>query len=144
MRFGEGREDFGLGDFASGFNGGRAGHGDGGAGSEDYAFEEGVAGETVGAVDTGAGHFAGGVEAGDGGEAVEICVDAAHGVVGRGVDGGGLLGEIEAVAEAGLVDAGEMVLHDAGAEVGHDQKHVGGAGAAHFADDGAADDVAAG
>jgi 3-dehydroquinate synthase len=142
--FRHGGEDFGAGNLALGGAGGEAGHGGGGTGAEDDAFQQGVAGEAVGAVDTGAGDFAGGKEARDGGEAVEIGMDAAHGVVGGGMDGGGLFGEIEAVVEAGLEDAGEVVLHDAGGEVGHVEKHVGGAGAGDFRDNGAADDVAGG
>ena len=118
-------------------------HGGGGAGAEDDTFQQGIAGKTVGAVDAGAGNFAGGEEAGDGGESVEIGMDATHGVVGGGVNGGGLLGEVEAEVKAGLEDAGEVVLHDAGGEVGHVEEHVGGAGAIDFGDDSAADDVAA-
>ena len=62
-------------------------HGLRGARAEDEAFEQRVRGQAVGAVDAGAGGFAGGVEPGEGGAAVEIGADAAHEVVRRGADG---------------------------------------------------------
>ena len=58
-------------------------------------------------MDAGAGGFAGGVEAGDGGAAVEVGADAAHPIVGCGVDRNGVTGPVE-VAGAGFgVDGGE-------------------------------------
>src|SRR5438876_10480855 len=49
---------------------------------EDETFEEGVAGESVGAVYTGAGDFADGVKGGKGGASVGIDDEASYGIVG--------------------------------------------------------------
>ena len=43
-----------------------------GAGSEDQAFEQGIAGQAIGAVNAGGCGFSGGVEAREGGAAIEI------------------------------------------------------------------------
>src|SRR5438309_5563424 len=67
--------------------GGLAGRPAGGDGrghpvAEDQAFEEGVGGQAVGAMDPGAGHLAAGPQAGEGGGAVDVGHDAAAEVVG--------------------------------------------------------------
>jgi hypothetical protein len=49
--------------------------------SEDQAFEQRVAGQAIGAVQAGAGSFAGDVEAGDIGARAQVADDAAAGIV---------------------------------------------------------------
>lgn len=120
------------------------GHGVSSAGAEDDAFKQGIAGEAVGAVDAGAGGFAGGIEAGDGSASLKISADAAHEVMRGGMDGSGLPGQIDAEAQAGFVDAGEALADPGGGFVSEVEQHVGGGGRLHFGDDGAADDIAGG
>ena len=102
-------------------------------------------------MDTGAGYFAGGVEARQGGAAEDVGVDSAHGVVSGGTDGSRRGFEIDAVAETGLIDAWEAAAHEAGGKMSEIQKDAGvvagseGAGVgggAKFEHDGARDDIA--
>ena len=95
-------------------------------------------------MDTGVGGFARGVQAGDGSVSPEIGFHPTHHVVSGGADGGHVGGEIEAVAEAGGVDARETLLEKFGGFVGHVEIHVFGLCAMHFGDDGAGDDIARG
>ena len=91
--FGDGREIGVLGgERGVAFQGREFAHGFAGAFAEDYAFQERIAGEAVGAVDSRRRNFAGGVESGDVGASEEVGLDSSHGVVGGGVDGGGLGG----------------------------------------------------
>lgn len=147
------RAEFGLGDAgddegrrgrAGAEGAGFAAHGEAGASAIDEAFEQGITGEAIGSMDAGAGDFAGGVEAGDGGLSIQTGGDAAHGVVGGGEDGAGLAVEVDAVSEAGGVDARETIFDEIGAAAGEVEEDVGGAVAFHFGDDGAGDDVARG
>src|SRR5205814_9190299 len=62
-----------------------------GAPSEDEALEHRVRGEPVGAVNTCAGAFAGGVEPGQLRPSVEVADDPSHRVVRRRSDGNGLV-----------------------------------------------------
>ena len=117
-------------------------HGVAGASTEDQAFEKGIAGQTIGAMNTGESGFARGIEAGDGGASPKIGFDTAHHEVGGGTDGSNVAGKIEAVAEAGGVDAGETLLEELLGFGSHVEIDVLGIGAIHFADDGASDDVA--
>ena len=114
------------------------GHGVGSFDAEDETFKEGVAGEAVGSVDAGAGGFSGGVEAGDGGAAMEVGFDAAHEVVGRGADGDEVATKFELVAVEEGGDAGEAgdEVFAAGTHVEEDRAFEALAG------DGAGDDVA--
>src|SRR5271170_6055466 len=106
--FGSGR----AGKMAGGLCGGRGvlHHGSAAARAEDEAFEQGVAGEAIGAVDAGEGGFAGGVEAGDGGASPKIGFYAAHHEMRGGADGSEVTGEIEAVGESGGEDARETLF----------------------------------
>ena len=142
--FGDAGDDEGRRGRATAQGEGFAAHRQAGARAIDEAFEQGIAGESIGAMDAGAGDFAGGVEAGDGGSSVQIGGNAAHGVVGGGEDGAGLAVEVDAVSEAGGVDAGEAVFDEIGAAAGEVEQDVGSAVAFHFGDDGAGDDVAGG
>ena len=79
----------------------------GAAPGEGKAFEEGVGGQAVGAVDAGVSYFAYRVKAGDGGPTVGVGADAAHPIMGCGIDRNGVTGPVE-VAGAGFgVDGGE-------------------------------------
>ena len=82
-------------------------HVEGGLVSADGGFEEGVAGEPVGAMETGAGDFSGDIEVVEGCVAVYVGGDAAAGVVGGGDDGNAVGGHVDAVAETGGVEVGE-------------------------------------
>ena len=81
---------------------------------EDAGLEEAVAREAVRAVQAGAGDFADGVEAGQAGGAVFIGLDAAALVVRGGDDGDGLACDVEAEAQAGLVDIREALADEFG------------------------------
>jgi hypothetical protein len=61
----------------------------------DHAFEQGVGGHAIGAVQPGIGHLADGIEAGDVGLAVVVDHHAATGVVGRRDDGHRLPGDVD-------------------------------------------------
>ena len=76
--------------------------------AEDQAFEQAVGGEAVGAVKPGLGHFAGGIEPGRVGAAVEVHDHAAAGVMLRRHHRDRLPGDVDAEPEQLLVDVGEM------------------------------------
>ena len=95
-------------------------------------------------MDAGVGGFSCGVETGDGSVSPQIGFDSAHHVVSSGADRRHVGSEIEAVAEAGGVDAREALLQKFGGLGGHIEINVLRVGAMHFADDGASDDIARG
>lgn len=64
-------------------------------------FEQRVTGESVGAVEAGAGNFSGNVQVFEGCVAVDISGDAAAGVVGGGNNGNAVGGHVDTVAKAG-------------------------------------------
>jgi len=108
----------------------------------DEGFEERIAGEAVGAVQAGAGHFAGGMEPGHRGASAHVGGDAAAEVVRRRHDGDGLLGHVEAVLPAGGVDVREAPLQERRALVGDVEIGAGVAADLHLVVDGAGDDIA--
>ena len=74
---------------------------------EDQGLQEGVAGQAVGAVQPGAGHFPDGIEAPDVGPPVFVGRHPAAHVVGRGNHGDRLPGDVDLVLQAGFIDVGE-------------------------------------
>src|SRR5579859_1788272 len=96
----------------------------GGAVGEDQALEQRVGGEAVGAVQPRRGALADGVEARDGGAPLEVRRHAAAHEVRRGHDGDGLLGDVDAPAQALLVDVGEALAHEGRLLVGDVEQHV--------------------
>ena len=147
-----GRGAVGFGEFGNGaaghvelllFGAGRVFcHGDTGARAEDETFEEGIAGEAIGAMDAGGSGFTGSVKAGDGGASPKIGFDAAHYEVRGGTDGSEVAGKIEAIAEARGVDAWETLFEELLGLGGHVEIDMLAVGFVHFADDGARDDIA--
>jgi len=118
------------------------GHGDAGARAEDEAFEEGITGEAIGAMDAGGGGFAGSVETGDGSASPKIGFDAAHHEVRGGTYGSEVAGKIQAVAEAGGIDERETLFEEVlglGGQVEIDMLAIR---FVHFADDSAGEDIA--
>ena len=80
-----------------------------GAAGIDRRFEQGVAGQAVGAVQAGEGDFADGVQCLDVGFAIDVDRNTAAQVVGGRHDRERLLGHVEAEFQAGLVDVGKAV-----------------------------------
>ena len=78
-----------------------------GAVRKDETFQQRIARQAVRAVQARAGDLADGVEPCDVRCAVEVCADAAALVMRRRDDRDRLPGNVDAVAEAGLVDVGE-------------------------------------
>jgi len=109
---GHGREAAGERGAAALGDGGIFDHGLAGAGAEDEAFEKGIAGEAVGAVNSGGGCLACGIEAGERGAAPEVGFHAAHEVVGGGADGSHVGGEVQTVAGTGGEDAREAFFEE--------------------------------
>ncbi len=93
----------------------------------DHAFEQGVGGHPVGAVQPGVGHLADGIEAGDVGLAVVVDHHAAAGVVSGRDDGHRLLGDVDADRKAALVDGREVLDDEVGRLVADVQIHAVGA-----------------
>jgi len=110
--------------------------------AEHESFEERVACQAIGSVNSGAGRFAGRVQIWNAGAPVDIGLNAAHGIMSRRVDWRGVLGEIDAVAQASFVDTREAGAEVVAPEMGEVERD--GAGARDFADDGARDDIAGG
>jgi len=71
-------------------------------------------------------------------------MDAAHGVVGGRMDGGGGFRQIKAITKARLINAREMVFHHAGTEVCHVEEHMRRTGPGDFPNDGSADNITTG
>lgn len=115
---------------------------EGGAVGTDDGFQEGIAGETVCAVESGASYFSDGVEAGQLCEAIDGGDDAAALVMGCWDDRDGFFGDVNSVTETGFVDVRESAHDEGGRFVGDIEQDVVGAGAFHDAVDGASDDVA--
>src|SRR5437660_8052100 len=110
--------------------------------AENEAFEKGIAGKTICAVNSSVGGFAGGVEAGNGSASPKIGFDAAHHVMRGGANGGDVRGEVQAIFEAGGMNSREALLEKFLGLRGHVQIDVMAARAVHLADDGAGYDVA--
>src|ERR1700722_9636914 len=87
--------------------------------TEDQAFEKRIAGQAIGAVHAGAGSLSRGVEAGQGSAAPKIGFDTAHHVMRGGADGSDVPREIDSVAHASGVDAGETLFDEAFGLGGH-------------------------
>jgi hypothetical protein len=107
----------------------------------DYGLDEGVARQTVAAMQTRARTFADGVEPADAGAGVEVHFDAAAHVVGAGNYGDVLFGDVDADAEAFGVDVGEVVAGLLGVLVRHVETYVVEAVHLHFPVDGTCHDV---
>ena len=69
--------------------------------AKNESFEQGVAGESVGAVQAGGGGFTAAIEVGDVGAGLEVGFDAADHVVGAGSDGNevGIDVDVEGLAQ---------------------------------------------
>ena len=87
-----------------------AAHVAGGARAVDETFEQGIAGQAIGAVDPGTGSFAGGIKSGKRGVAAEIGANAAHRIMRRGTNRHQVRGKIDVVLQAGAVNAREALL----------------------------------
>src|SRR5260221_7583154 len=82
--------------------------------SADERFEQGIARETIGAVQAGASGLADGIEAGDFGFAIHVGEHAAALVMGGGHDRDRRFGNIYAVAKAGLMNVGKAFADEGG------------------------------
>ncbi len=95
-----------------------AAHVAGGARAVDQTFEQGIARQAVGAVDPGAGSFAGGIKSGKRGAAAEIGANASHRIMRRRTDRHQVRGKIDVVLQAGGVNARESLLQAFAIQVG--------------------------
>ena len=111
------------------------------AGPEDQPFEQRVARQAVGAVDAGAGGFAGGEQSGNGGAAPVVGVDAAHQIVSGGADGNRIGRQIEPDLAAHRGDSREPFVNARAIQMGERQKH-GTARLLRLPHDAARDDIA--
>ena len=93
-------------------------------------------------MDAGGGGFTGSVKAGDGSASPKIGFDAAHHEVRSGTHGSEVAGKIEAIAEAGGVDARETFFEEVLGLFCHVQIDMRAVRFVHFADDGACDNIA--
>ncbi len=111
-------------------------------GTDHHAFEQRVAGQPIGAVQTGVGGLAHCVQPGQVGSPVEVGDHAAAGVVRGRNHGNGLARDVDAELQAARVDGREMLLQEGLAQVRGIQPHVVQAMLLHLEVDGAGDDVA--
>ena len=72
-----------------------------GASAVDQPFQQGIAGQAVGAVDSRGRHLSGGVQSFERCGAMEVCRDSTHGVMGRRPHGEQVSRDIEIVSKAG-------------------------------------------
>ena len=105
-------------------------------------FEQGIARQAIGAVQPGAGHLADRIEAANVGLAINVRQHAAALVMGGGHHRDRLLGDVNAIAEAGLVDVWEAINDEPGRLVGDVEQDIIGPALLHLAVNGAGDDVA--
>src|SRR6185437_9757062 len=78
--------------------------------AEHETLEQGIAGEPIGAVHSGVGGFSGRVQARKGGASREIGFYSAHHVMSRRGNRSHISGEIESIAQAGLVNPREALF----------------------------------
>ena len=119
-------------------------HGLARAGAEDQTFQQGIAGQAIGAMNAGAGGFSRGVEPGNVGASFEIGAHAAHGVVRGRTNGNQVRRDVDVVLQAGGVNARETFLDVARVEMSEveiDDRVLGSADF-QFVHDGAGHDVA--
>ena len=110
----------------------------------DHRLDERVAGQSVAAVQTRAGTFADGIEAVDARPPVEIHLDSAAHIVGRRAHGDIFLGDVDADAEALVIDVGKVSLGLFRVFVGHVEAHMVDSVHLHLLVDGPCHDVARG
>ena len=108
----------------------------------DHSLEQGVAGQAVATMQTGAGALAGSIEVPDGGLAVAVHLDAAALVVSSRPDGNHVLGDINAQLQAFGIDGGESVDELLLADAAGVEVEVFDARLLHLVVDGACHDVA--
>ena len=80
--------------------------------SKDHGFEERVAGQAVGPMESRTGAFANGIEVLDAGLTPAVGQDAAAHVVGRRHHGDRVTGDVDAQGEALLIDIGKALLQE--------------------------------
>ncbi len=114
----------------------------GGAPAEDNRLQQAVAGQAVGAVDTGAGRLAAGEQTGYGGRAHQVTADTADHVVGCRSDRDKVGGDVHPQPQAGGVDLGEAAANPIRAQVTDVEEDVVGVVTLHLRPDGAGDHVA--
>ena len=119
-------------------------HGPAGACAEDYAFQQRITGQPVGAVYAGTRGFAGREQAGQAAAAIEIGTHTPHGVMRRRMHGRGLSRQVHAVLEARFIDSRKARADEIRAAVPQVEKNVGCAGGSHFRNNGACHHVARG
>ncbi len=119
-----------------------AGEAGSGAVGADDGFEEGVAGEAIGAVQTGAGDLTNGVQPGEAGSSLLIGDHPAALVMGGRHHRDRFLGDVNSMVLAGGVDVGEPAHDEGRGFVGDVEQDMVGAAAFDLGVDGARDDVA--
>ena len=110
----------------------------------DQRFEERVAGQAIGAVQSGAGDLAHGVEAGDVGLSIDVCAHATALIMRRGHHWDRLFGNVDAVLEAGSIDIRKALNQEWRRFVRDIEQDVISAAAFHFVINGARHHIARG
>ncbi|MPN29153.1 hypothetical protein SDC9_176604 [bioreactor metagenome] len=116
--------------------------GEGGGTAHHHAFQKRVAGQPVGAVQAGAGHFAHGMKTRHIGVAVHPRHHAAAGIVRARGHGNGLAGDVDAVLCAQLHHAGKVLRQPFARLMRDVEMHMRDAVLLHFCVDRTGDDVA--
>ena len=104
----------------------------GGGFGEDEAFQQGIAGHAVGAMETGGGHFPDGMEAMEIGAPPAVGDNATTGVMGRGDHGDRGSGNVVPEFLAALMDGGEVFPDEFRGSCGHVQIDAIGPDPLHF------------
>lgn len=101
---------------------------------EHKSFEQGIAGEAIGAMDTRARHFPRRVERRQRGPGRDVCLHTTHDVVRRRAHRNGIARQIQSCLVAGGGNGRKPLMHPFGIQVLHRQEH-GTAGPRDLADD---------
>ena len=109
---------------------------------QDESLQKRIAGQAIRAMQTGAGHFPNGIKAAQAGFAIEIGLHSAALIVSGRNDRDGLGGDVDAVAETGLVNGGEPAFQKIRRLVRDVEKDALAAAAFHFGVNGPGHNVA--
>ena len=110
--------------------------------AKNQSFEERIAGEAVGAMHARRGSLSRSIQAGKGSAALQICFHPTDHIMRGGANRRQVARQVQAAAQAGLVNSREALLQKFLALFGHVQVNVGALGALHLADNGARHHIA--
>ncbi|KXK00369.1 MAG: hypothetical protein UZ03_NOB001002781 [Nitrospira sp. OLB3] len=108
---------------------------------EHQTFKQGIAGQTIGPMDSATGHLSRGIQSRQRGGAVHIGPDAPHHVMCAGRNRNPLLGHIDVVPKTGGIDGRKPPLHEGRPQMRHVQIHVARPRGRHLRPDGPRHDI---